>query len=361
MRTYTNLFTAIAILAVDFTIFPRRFAKTETYGTGLMDIGVGLFVVAHGLTAPEARGLSNTRGYVWRVLGTARRVLPLMVLGCVRLASVKLTGYQEHVAEYGVHWNFFFTIAFIRVLCTAILPLLSFLPPLFPYATSSLLLAFLHQLFLSLAGGTEYVLLGPSRDGSRTGLLSANREGVVSSVGYLAVYMAGIQLGQWIFKKRKSVSEFYHIALFLGVGVVLLWTLTSVCEVYVQPVSRRMANLPFILWLFSQVFLFLLLFLFTDLLLLKLWHTIPSSPLPSPLYTTASNKHTTSPLCVVSAIDYNQLSFFLLANLLTGLVNFSLDTLHTSRPLALAVLVGYMCVLVSISIALHRHSVKIKL
>ena len=59
--------------------------------------------------------ISLSRGYVMRVVGTGRRVLPLMALGCVRLVSVKATGYQEHVTEYGVHWNFFFTIAFVRV------------------------------------------------------------------------------------------------------------------------------------------------------------------------------------------------------------------------------------------------------
>ena len=54
-------------------------------------------------------------GYVRSLLGTGRRVLPLLVLGLARLASVKATDYQEHVTEYGAHWNFFFTIAVVRV------------------------------------------------------------------------------------------------------------------------------------------------------------------------------------------------------------------------------------------------------
>lgn len=134
-RTYTNLFTAIAILAVDFSIFPRRFAKTETYGAGLMDIGVGLFMLAHGITAPEARSPRpasadslSLRDYVHRLVGTGRRVLPLLLIGVVRVCTVKATDYQEHVTEYGVHWNFFFTIAVVRVSleCNISFPLPSF-------------------------------------------------------------------------------------------------------------------------------------------------------------------------------------------------------------------------------------------
>lgn len=119
-RTFVNLFTAIAILAVDFAIYPRRLAKAETYGSGLMDVGVGAFLMAHGLTSPEARGAGSQAGrWGWRcvrLLGlTVRQVCPLLVLGLLRVLSVKSTGYQEHVTEYGVHWNFFFTIAAVRV------------------------------------------------------------------------------------------------------------------------------------------------------------------------------------------------------------------------------------------------------
>lgn len=123
---------------------------------------------------------------------------------------------------------------------------------------------------------------------------------------------------------------------------------------------------PFILQ-FSQVFLILLLLLITDLFLLVLSHSLPlTSSLPSPLYTTThhtklNTNPPTPPLCVVSAIDYNQLVFFLLANLMTGLVNISINTLHTPPSIALCVLTIYMTLLVAIAIILHRYNIKLKL
>ena len=55
-RAYVNIAGAISILAVDFQVFPRRFAKAETYGTGLMDVGVGAYVVSNAIVSAEARG-----------------------------------------------------------------------------------------------------------------------------------------------------------------------------------------------------------------------------------------------------------------------------------------------------------------
>ena len=57
-RAYVNILTAICILAVDFRIYPRRLAKTESFGTGLMDIFVGAFIMCNSLVCKEARHAS---------------------------------------------------------------------------------------------------------------------------------------------------------------------------------------------------------------------------------------------------------------------------------------------------------------
>jgi|EP01043_Picozoa_sp_COSAG02_P039246 phosphatidylinositol glycan class W len=107
-RATMMLTTCVCILAVDFHVFPRRFAKVETYGTGVMDIGVGAFVLANGLVSPMATSRK-------RLFGAIRSAGPLLVLGAGRLVSIKASGYPEHVTEYGVHWNFFLTLAVVSL------------------------------------------------------------------------------------------------------------------------------------------------------------------------------------------------------------------------------------------------------
>jgi phosphatidylinositol glycan class W len=53
-RGATTLLTALGILAVDFQAFPRRYAKAERHGQGLMDAGVGAVVFAGGLVSKAA-------------------------------------------------------------------------------------------------------------------------------------------------------------------------------------------------------------------------------------------------------------------------------------------------------------------
>ncbi|CAN0928065.1 Uncharacterized protein At4g17910 [Linum grandiflorum] len=49
----------LCILAVDFKIFPRRHAKSGTYGISLMDLGVGSFALANAVVSKQARGISS--------------------------------------------------------------------------------------------------------------------------------------------------------------------------------------------------------------------------------------------------------------------------------------------------------------
>ena len=80
MITYLTVFT---ILAIDFPIFPRRFAKTKKYGMSLMDIGTASFIFSNGIVAPEAK---NRRSSIKKAVISC---IPLLVLGLGRLMAVK--------------------------------------------------------------------------------------------------------------------------------------------------------------------------------------------------------------------------------------------------------------------------------
>jgi phosphatidylinositol glycan class W len=183
--------TCVAILAVDFPVFPRRFAKTETFGVSVMDLGVGSFVFSMGLVqrysggsgisySPSSR-LESSRSRS-RYFGILLRALPIIALGLVRLFLVKSTDYQEHVTEYGVHWNFFFTLAAVSLFVS----MLS-IPPDFA-ALIGLLILTVYQAWLH-SGLTEYILQHPRID-----LLSSNREGIFSCLGYVAIFLVGQQV-----------------------------------------------------------------------------------------------------------------------------------------------------------------------
>lgn len=368
--------TCLAILAVDFPVFPRRFAKVETWGTSLMDIGVGSFVFSAGVVS--ARGLikseqqqqhdSARSTFSTRFIQALRHSIPSIVLGFIRLWSVKGLDYAEHVTEYGVHWNFFFT--------------LGFLPPFVElsdtitrklvkrYEILALLLAIIYELVLNNTDLLAYILVSPRGPD----LLSKNREGVFSFIGYLSIFLAGRGTGVFVMQyqdspttnpqtttktnlkdpsttaanhernlilKKLLIQALLHSALFL---------LSTTVHGFNLNVSRRLANLPYTLWIVA--------FNNFQLLLFGLVESVgPSfSYLP---HDTERVRHATSFLLRV--FNSNGLVVFLVANLLTGLVNLTVNTLDTGDLAAMGILVAYAAAVTGVAVALHFSGLKIKL
>ncbi|NXP18456.1 PIGW protein, partial [Scytalopus superciliaris] len=371
-RVYVNVLTSISILAVDFPQYPRRYAKAETYGTGVMDLGVGAFIFGNALVCPEVRQKSCVAQPKFSHL--ARQcfsIWPLISLGLGRLLSVKSIEYHEHTSEYGVHWNFFFTLAFVRLAASLLLAL-------FPKNKSwilALTVAVLYQLILNTTSLKTFLLHGSSGRDSRVGFLDANREGLLSLFGYLAIYLASVQVGLWLVKVRSSVRGWLGALWVLARTAVVLLVSLQVSQAHADPVSRRMANLSYCLWVTAHCLMLFVLFVATDLslvftkLLVKgpsmpcCWNVVkpPDSNKKQGTEAVPVGKEDKVPhLCLISAINKNQLLFFLLANIMTGAVNILVDTIHSKAAFALCILHLYMffnCLIMSI---LHAKNIVLK-
>ncbi|XP_077402992.1 glucosaminyl-phosphatidylinositol-acyltransferase PIGW-like [Vanacampus margaritifer] len=355
-RVMVNVQTAISILAVDFRVFPRRYAKTETFGTGVMDFGVGAFVFANGLVCPEARGKNIYRSKVKHIGKQLLSVWPLVVLGATRLFFVKMSDYQEHVTEYGVHWNFFFTLAFVRVLTSILLVVV----PAKHSWILALILSCVYQFALETTGLKAFILHNNDREKD---FLHANKEGIFSIASYVAIYMAGVQVGCYVMQPRFHVRDWLKAVFNLLMGTLTMFAALCICQTFMEPVSRRLANVPFCLWCVAQSLLFVSCIGLVDLIVLYAKITSGCQFVPSS-WNSNSGSHKKRDemegLCLVQAICRNQLLYFLLSNVLTGLTNALVNTLNCSDLYSVCVLLSYMFTNSTVIYVLHLCRITIK-
>lgn len=356
--------TCIAILAVDFRIFPRRLAKVENWGTSFMDLGVGSFVFSGGVVSArsvlkERLSSSSSKGsLVKRLVSSTRHSIPLLVLGLIRLYSVKGLDYAEHVTEYGVHWNFFFTLGLLPPFVEIFHSLTTILPW---YEAWSLLVAIGYQVALESTDLKEFILVSPRGPS----LLSKNREGVFSFLGYLAIFLAGRAIGLQVMPRNTSPSKSPSEArkgLLIRLGIwSLIWTvLFSLNSGYTFglgaaiPVSRRLANMPYVLWVtaFNNFQLFLCCLLET--IFFPSVHKATERTVEKEKGDFATSK-------ILRVYNNNGLAVFLIANLLTGAINLNMNTLDASEGASMAVLIGYAGAVTSIALALDRWNLKLRL
>lgn len=356
--------TCLAILAVDFKVFPRRFAKVETWGTSLMDIGVGSFVFSAGIVAArpvlkdQAEGKSTplTR----RLLGSLRHSLPLLVLGFVRLLSVKGLDYAEHVSEYGVHWNFFFTLGFLPPFVAIFQSALKIIPS---YAGLAVLLGVAYQVALESTTLKAFILTAP-----RTDLLSMNREGIFSFVGYLAIFLAGQDTGMFVLPRNinsrgssaSTAAGKQRTTLPLTLAV---WTLVWSALYFFSTdytygagltVSRRLANLPYMLWVVAFNSAQILAFCLVDTVLFPAFYRATDAKVEKAAHDDATSR-------ILRAYNRNGLAVFLVANLLTGLVNMTVPTLDVPFPNSMWILAGYAAVITGFAMVLDAYNISLKL
>ena len=64
--------------------------------------------------------------------------------------------------------------------------------------------------------------------------------------------------------------------------------------------------------------------------------------------------------CLLSAVNFNQLGYFIIANFLTGIVNLSMETIHAPPLTAFIILNIYLLVLNIIIMVLYRYKILLK-
>ena len=377
-RAQMMVITCLCIMGVDFHVFPRRFAKVETWGTSLMDLGVGSFVFSMGLISARSyiRQLYDCKyGYSRTLWRSVKNSIPIFILGLIRWISVKSVDYHEHVTEYGRHWNFFFTLACLPVLNALLAPITLRLSPI----VTSILISLAYEYVLIACGGLQFVITG-ERDRN---LFTANKEGILSLCGYFPIFLNGLALGGCILPvistpgammslgmSREKLCKCYaagkrgvtplRAMLLFSILFQTAYYVIDTC--YAYPVSRRMANILYVIWVSAYNCSFLFLYGLIEKLV---WGDVTVEVITEESSVDVETNideivdDASVPTSLV-AVNNNSLVLFLASNLLTGLVNLTLNTLDATPLESMTALFVYEAILAGFALALYKAGVVLR-
>lgn len=326
-----------------------------------MDLGVGSFVFSAGIVAARPLLKERAEGRAiplsQRLIYSMRHSFPLLVLGIVRLISVKGLDYAEHVTEYGVHWNFFFTLGFLPPFIAISQSILKVIPS---YAGLAIILGIAYQVILESTSLKAFILTAP-----RTDLFSMNREGICSFVGYLAIFLAGQDMGMFILPRNihpnnnaSNATQRNTLLIRMGAWAAGWTTLYFLATNFTYgaglDVSRRLANFPYVLWVAAYNSTQLLVCCLTETIFFPTFYNATDSKTEQEAYNAATST-------ILRAYNRNGLALFLVANLMTGLVNMTVPTLNVGPAVSMGILVGYAAVVTSLAVILDARNLSIKL
>ncbi|OBA27001.1 GWT1-domain-containing protein [Hanseniaspora valbyensis NRRL Y-1626] len=352
-RSHMLIMTGIAILAVDFKVFPRKLGKVETWGTSLMDLGVGSFIFSNGIVSrpKPKKEIENETGTNKNKKNSKascifsklilRKSNILFVLGLLRLFFVKNLEYQEHLTEYGKHWNFFITLGLLPLTYDFIL-----VPLIETTHINRGILGFLMCAALELWLNLDSRVLKYLINAERVGIFGNNREGIYSFLGYVGIYLMGQEVGSSLIlpveenkNLRKNFLGRYKVDDLQGLigHALLIWALNnSILQLDKFYISRRFANLPYVLWVVSYNLGFLAFYCFVDRI---------------------TNIEDTD--FILECINNNGLILFLVANVSTGLVNISINTLSCNTAQSIAILISYCGFIFISALVLNKYQIRI--
>ena len=164
----------------------------------------------------------------------------------------------------------------------------------------------------------------------------------------------GLQLNLRIMLLLMPLFNRYHIREWLEISfrMLLISIISGILMIfshyYIENVSRREVNLSFVLWMVCLNCIFIALEFFIQSIVHCLQHL------------GAFDSSDSCKSIIFTTIGHNGMLLFLLANLLTGFVNFTIDTLSAPNWIAFLVLVVYTSILSYASVFCYKHNIRLK-